>query len=66
MVETKLTGPSMAERITARLRNSGEGARPSVTVTKGEGPLRTHHNLHFSANQSRPMNKRNDSDEGGR
>jgi hypothetical protein len=64
MVETKLSGPSMAERISARLKNSGAGANPSVTVTKGEGPLRTHHNLHFSATQSRPMNKRDDRDVG--
>ena len=27
MADIKLTGPSMAERINARLRNSGEGAK---------------------------------------
>jgi hypothetical protein len=64
MVETKLSGPSMAERIANRMKNSGAGANPSTTVSKGEGPLRVHHNLHFSASQSRPMNKRDDGDGG--
>jgi hypothetical protein len=66
MVETKLSGPSMAERIANRMRNSGQGSgtNPSQTVSKGEGPTRVHHNLHFSATQSRPMNKRTESDGG--
>jgi hypothetical protein len=51
---------SMAERISNRLKNSGEGANPNQTVTKGSGPTRTHHNLHFGASQSAPMNKRGD------
>ncbi len=40
---------SMAERINKRLRNSGEGANPDVTVTRGSSPTRTHHNLFHSA-----------------
>jgi hypothetical protein len=41
---------SMAERVNKRLRNSGEGANPDVTVTRGSSPNRTHTNLHHSAN----------------
>jgi hypothetical protein len=48
MTETKLTGPSMEERISNRLKNSGEGARPDVHVQRGEGPTRTHTNIHHS------------------
>ena len=42
---------SMEQRITNRLRNSGEGAgNPGHTVvTKGTGPTRTHTNLHQAA-----------------
>ena len=54
---------SMAERISKRLRNSGEGANPDVTVTKGSSPTRTHHNIHLGASQSVPMNKRGDREE---
>jgi hypothetical protein len=53
MVETKLTGPSMEERIANKLKNSGEGANPDVSVQKGEGPLRTHTNIHHSPNKAR-------------
>jgi hypothetical protein len=50
---TKLTGPSMEERIAARLRNSGEGANPHVHVKTGEGATRTHTNIHYSPNLDR-------------
>ena len=56
MVETKLSGPSMEQRIQNRLRNSGEGAgtTPDVTVKTGNSPLRTFHNIHNAAgNQAR-------------
>lgn len=46
MPEIKLTGPSMEQRIHDRLRNSGAGAKPDVSVQKGEGPTRTHTNIH--------------------
>ena len=48
MPDIKLTGPSMEQRIADLLKNSGEGARPDVSVQKGEGPLRTHTNIHHS------------------
>jgi hypothetical protein len=48
MVETKLKGPSMAERIAARLRNSGEhaGQPGHEVVQKGTSPNRTFTNIH--------------------
>jgi hypothetical protein len=45
MVETKLNGPPMAERIAARLRNSG-GDGADAVVQKGTGPTRTITNIH--------------------
>jgi hypothetical protein len=56
--DIKLTGPSMEERIANRLKNSGEGATPDVSVQKGEGPLRTHTNIHHSPNKQREGGKR--------
>jgi hypothetical protein len=50
-VEIKTSGDhpaSMAERVAKRLRNSGAGANPDVTVQKGEGPTRTHTNIHHA------------------
>jgi hypothetical protein len=47
----KLTGKPMQDRIHDRLRNSGAGAKPDVSVQKGEGPTRTHTNLHYSSSQ---------------
>jgi hypothetical protein len=55
---------SMAERVNKRLRNSGEGANPDVTVTPGSSPNRTITNIHHGSTQSAPMNKRTDQDEG--
>ena len=49
--EIKISGPSMEERIAARLKNSGAGANPDVTVQKGNSPQRTFHNIHHSAGQ---------------
>ena len=53
--EIKLTGKPLDQRITDRLRNSGvgDGTTPDVSVQKGEGPLRTHTNLHHSPNTAR-------------
>jgi hypothetical protein len=51
MVETKLSGPSMEQRIAARLRNSG-GDGADVVVQKGEGPTRTITNIHNSRNSA--------------
>jgi hypothetical protein len=51
MTEVKLTGKSMAERVSDRLRNSGDTAHADVSVVHGTGPTRTHTNLHFSRAQ---------------
>jgi hypothetical protein len=52
----KYTTPGTpAERINKRLANSGAGAKPDVTVTKGDGPTRTHNNLHYCAGQRGPL-----------
>jgi hypothetical protein len=42
---------SMADRINARLNNSGAGANPDETVTKGSGPTRTVTNIHHGSTQ---------------
>ena len=51
MAEVKYKGPGTeAERIHARLRNSGEGAgNPHTVVKQGEGPNRTITNVHHNA-----------------
>ena len=51
---------SMAERINKRLRNSGAGANPNVTVQNGSSAQRVFHNIHHGATQSAAMNKRED------
>jgi hypothetical protein len=43
-----------AERIAKRLRNSGEGSMPNVHAKHGEGPLRTHTNIHHSGHYVQP------------
>jgi hypothetical protein len=47
--EIKLTGPSMAQRIADRLKNSGQGSgtNPDLTTKQGESANRVFHNLHF-------------------
>jgi hypothetical protein len=60
MPQVKLTGPSMEDRIDARLQNSGigRGTMPDKSITKGSGPTRTHTNLHHSSGVSTPPNNR--------
>jgi hypothetical protein len=54
MTETKLsTNKSMEQRVKDRLANSGSGANPHVSVKTGEGPTRTHTNIHYSPNLDR-------------
>jgi hypothetical protein len=53
MVEVKLNGPPMEKRIADRLKNSGAGANPDVSVKQGENPQRTFHNIHYSPNLDR-------------
>jgi hypothetical protein len=55
MTETKLRSDqpsSMPERISRRLRNSGDPSADVVTKT-GDSARRTFHNLHFTGNVHR-------------
>jgi hypothetical protein len=57
MVEIKTCGDhpaSMAERVSKRLQNSGAGSMPNVTVQKGDGPTRTHTNIHHAGHYVQP------------
>jgi hypothetical protein len=62
MVEIKLTGKSLEQRVSDRLANSGvgSGTQPDVHVVKGEGPLRTHTNIHHTPNKTRGNADRGD------
>jgi hypothetical protein len=46
MVEVKLTGKSMEQRIADRLKNSGDAQHADVVVQKGDGPTRCYTNIH--------------------
>jgi hypothetical protein len=50
MTEVKYNsgGGTPAERLAKRLLNSGAGAKPDLSVKQGEGPTRTHTNVHHS------------------
>jgi hypothetical protein len=50
-------GGTAEARINSRLRNSGEGANPDVTVQKGSSPNRTFTNVHNNPNKSRDEGK---------
>jgi hypothetical protein len=52
MVDLKLTGKPMQDRISDRLKSSGEGAKPDLMVKKGDGPTRTITHLHHSASNA--------------
>ena len=41
MVEVKLTGKPMEDRLADRLRNSGDAAHADTVVQQGSSPLRT-------------------------
>ncbi len=47
------SGNTPAERIAARLRNSGDAANADHVVEKGEGPTRTITNIHLSGSAKR-------------
>ncbi len=49
MPEIKLTGPSMEERIAARLRNSGD-PNADIIAKHGDGPTRCYTNITNSPN----------------
>ena len=59
MVETKLTGKSMEQRVADRLKNSGDTKNADHSVVHGTGPTRTHTNIHLTgtAKQHGPDNK---------
>jgi hypothetical protein len=46
MVEVKLTGKSMEQRIADRLKNSGDTANADVVAQMGDGPTRCFTNIH--------------------
>jgi hypothetical protein len=52
MVETKLTGKSMEQRIADRLKTSGDVQHSDVHAVHGTGPTRAHTHIHNSRNQS--------------
>ena len=54
MVEVKTCAghpSSMSERVTKRLRNSGDTDHADTVVQKGSGPTRTNTNIHNLRNQ---------------
>jgi len=53
MADIKLTSDegSMADRVNKRLRNSGAGAKPDVTVQTGYSPQRVFTNIHHGGPQ---------------
>jgi hypothetical protein len=51
MPDIKLTGKPMEQRISDRLKSSGEGAKPDLMVKKGDGPTRTITHLHHGSSQ---------------
>ena len=53
MVENRLSGKSMEQRITDRLKNSGDAKNADVVVQKGEGPTRAFTNIHHGGTARR-------------
>jgi len=51
MVETKLTGKSMEQRVADRLKNSGDTKNADHSVVHGTGPTATKTNIHNTRNQ---------------
>jgi hypothetical protein len=47
-------GGTPEARTANRLRNSGAGANPNVTIQKGDGPTRTHTNIHHAGHYVQP------------
>ena len=60
MPDIKLTGKPMDQRISDRLKSSGEGAKPDQIVRKGDGPTRTITHLHHSATNEGSTTKQKD------
>jgi hypothetical protein len=51
MVETKLTGKSMEQRVADRLKSSGDIQHSDHHAVHGTGPTRTHSHIHNTRNQ---------------
>jgi hypothetical protein len=58
--DIKLTGKPMDQRVTDRLKSSGEGAKPDAMIKKGDGPTRTITHLHHSATNEGSSTKQKD------
>ena len=52
MVELRLKGKSMEQRVADRLKNSGDTAHADHHAAHGTGPERAHTNIHNTRNQS--------------
>jgi hypothetical protein len=52
MVDIVNKGKPFDQRISDRLKSSGEGAKPDLMVKKGDGPTRTITHLHHSASNA--------------
>jgi hypothetical protein len=48
MVDLKLTGKPMDQRLSDRLRNSGGDLPADVKTQQGKGPQRVFHNIHHA------------------
>jgi len=55
---------STEQKIADRLRNSGEGSNPNVHTVHGEGPTRTHTNVHHSGHYVQPGTAAKPTDDG--
>jgi len=51
MVETRLTGKSMEQRVADRLKNSGDAKNADHIAVHGTGPTATKTNIHNTRNQ---------------
>jgi hypothetical protein len=50
MVEVRLTGKPLEQRLDDRLKNSGDEKRADIVTKHGEGARRTFHNIFHSGN----------------
>jgi hypothetical protein len=64
MAEVKYSGKSPEQRISDRLKPSGEGLGADVHVVKGTGPNRTHTFVHHSA-ANQGLKRRNEDTNNG-
>jgi hypothetical protein len=50
MVEVRLTGNPLEQRLSDRLKNSGDEKRADIVTKHGDGARRTFHNIFHSGN----------------